>query len=272
MKLRVLIACEFSGVVREAFAARGWHAVSCDLRPTTTPGLHAQCDVRLLLEGWEPVHFSGECDPDGDGWCQVTDRDPNDCDCYGPTQDGIEYHDDLGRPRRHRRWDLLIAHPPCTYLTGSAEWAYTDGPYHQRVKPGTLTGAARRAAREEAAAFALALWQAPIRHIALENPVGHLATAIRPADQSIQPYEFGHDASKRTCLWLKNLPALVGTATVAPRMVDGKPRWGNQTDSGQNRLSPSEGRASERSLTYQGIADAMADQWTRFIRKWRTAA
>lgn len=158
-------------------------------------------------------------------------------------------------------WDLLIGHPPCTYLTCSAEWAYKDGPYHQKVKPGTLTGQDRRAAREEAIEFFMALATASIPHIAIENPVGVMSSRWRKPDQIIQPYQFGHDASKRTCLWLKDLPKLKPTLHIEPRMVDGKPRWGNQTDSGQNRESPSDDRWKVRSTTWQGWSDAFADQW-----------
>jgi len=140
-------------------------------------------------------------------------------------------------------WDLMIAHPDCTYLTNSAAWAYSDGPYHQKVKPGTLVGAARRTARAEALDFVRLLLDAPIPRIALENPVGAIGTNIRPATQFIQPYEFGDDASKITGLWLKNLPQLVGTRRVPGRLVMHKgkmvERWGNQTDSGQNKLTPS---------------------------------
>jgi hypothetical protein len=160
-------------------------------------------------------------------------------------------------------WDLAIFHPDCTYLTSSAEWAYGDGPYHQRVKPGTLVGAARRLARESAVAFVDKLRQAPIHRIAIENPRGHLSTAIGKPAQTIHPWQFGADASKATCLWLKNLPPLVPTKIVEPRMVDGRPRWANQTDSGQNKLPPSADRAMLRAATYPGIADAMADQWGR---------
>lgn len=209
--MRVLVACEFSGVVRDAFIARGHDAMSCDLLPTEAPGPHYQGDVRDIL---------------GDGW------------------------------------DLMIAHPPCTYLTNSAAWAFTDGPYHQKVRPGTLVGSARREAREQALAFVRALLGAPIPRIALENPIGCIGTRIRPHDQKIQPYQFGHDASKATCLWLKNLPKLRPSGFVEPRIINGRPRWSNQTDSGQNRLSPSERRWMDRSVTYQGIADAMAAQWS----------
>ena len=157
-------------------------------------------------------------------------------------------------------WDLAIFHPDCTYLTCSAEWAYGDGPYHQKVKSETLVGAARRAARVEAVAFVMKLWNAPIKRIAIENPRGHLSRHLgRP--QYIQPNWFGDDASKITGLWLKNLPELRPTKHVAPRMVNGRPRWANQTDSGQNNLPPSEDRWALRAMTYAGIANAMADQW-----------
>lgn len=156
-----------------------------------------------------------------------------------PTRDGSEYHlhcdvlsilDD--------GWDLAIFHPDCTYLTCSAEWAYGDGPYHQKVKPDTLVGAVRREARKEAVEFVKALANCAIPKIAIENPRG-----------------------KATCLWLKGLPALVPTKMIEPRMIGGKPRWANQTDTGQNKLPPSSDRAMQRAATYAGIADAFADQW-----------
>ena len=158
------------------------------------------------------------------------------------------------------QWDLAIFHPDCTYLTCSAEWAYGDGPYHMKLKPETLVGAARREARKQAVWFVKKLWNAPIPKIAIENPRGHLARHLGKS-QTIQPHWFGEDASKATCLWLKNLPPLVATNHVAPRMANGKPRWANQTDTGQNRLSPSEDRWALRAATYPGIAAACADQW-----------
>ena len=103
--------------------------------------------------------------------------------------------------------------------------------------------------------------QAPVPLIAIENPIGCISTRIRKADQTIQPYQFGHDASKATCLWLKGLPPLEPTQYVEPRIVNGRKRWGNQTDSGQNRLPPSADRWKIRSETYIGIAEAMANQW-----------
>lgn len=195
--MRVLIACEFSGIVRDAFIARGHHAISCDLLPSDRPGPHHQGDVRDILE---------------------------------------------------RGWDLLVAFPPCTYLCSSGlHW-------NARI-PG------RSVLTDEAIAFVRALLDAPVERIALENPVGRIGTAIRPCDQVIHPWEYGHDASKKTCLWLKGLPRLQPTHLVSPRIVNGRPRWGNQTDSGQNRLGPSPDRAKIRGTTYQGIADAMATQW-----------
>lgn len=195
--MRVLIACEFSGTVRDAFAAAGHDAMSCDLLPTTKPGEHYQGDIRDLLG---------------------------------------------------QAWDLMIAHPPCTYLCSS-------GLHWNKRRP------ERVSLTEEALDFVRLLLDAPIPRIALENPVGCISTRIRPYDQMIQPYEYGHDASKKTCLWLKNLPPLRPTQFIEPRMVNGKPRWGNQTDSGQNKLPPSQDRWAIRSETYEGIAKAMADQW-----------
>lgn len=171
-----------------------------------------------------------------------------------------------------RNWDLGIFFPDCTYLTCSAEWAYGDGPYHQKLKPETLVGLDRRLAREEAIEFAMRLMTCGIDKVAMENPVGVLSSRFRKPDQIIQPYQFGDDASKKTCLWLKGLPPIVGSEYVEPRYVDGKPRWANQTDSGQNRLSPGENRAELRSKTYPGIAKSMAEQWSEFIIKERNNA
>lgn len=214
----MLIACECSGAVRDAFRALGHDAWSCDLLPSNDMRFHNQCDVIRVLD---------------------------------------------------MQWDLMIGHPPCGFLTNSAAWAYSDPNfdrypgvgYHQKVKLGTLTGARRRAAREESIQFFQLLLEAPIDRIALENPTGVISTRIRKPEQIIQPHQFGEDASKGTCLWLKNLPPLVPTKHIAPRIVDGKPRWSNQTDSGQNKLSPSRTRAADRAVTYPGIAAAMAHQW-----------
>lgn len=171
------------------------------------------------------------------------------------------------------RWDLAIFHPMCTYLTVSAAWAFKDGPYHQKVKPGTLVGAARRAAREEALDNFRRLLALPYPK-AIENPApSFISKAIRAPDQTIQPYEHGDDASKRTGLWLDRLPRLRPTREIAGRVVEWPRgsgqrvrRWANQTDSGQNRLTPGPDRWLERSKTYPGIAAAMGDQWGRTSR------
>lgn len=195
--MKVLVACEYSGAVRDAFIARGHEALSCDLLPTDSPGPHYQGDVTDIIN---------------DGW------------------------------------DLMVAHPPCTYLSVSGMHWTTRG-----LRDPKLT--------EDALDFVKLLLNAPIERIALENPVSVISSRIRKPDQIITPYMFGHDASKKTCLWLKNLPPLKSTLMVEPRIVDGKKRWGNQTDSGQNKLAPSADRWKIRSETYRGIAEAMASQW-----------
>lgn len=184
--MRVLVACEYSGIVRDAFRARGHDAWSCDLLPTESPGQHVQGDVLAVLD---------------DGW------------------------------------DLMIAHPPCTYLASS-------GIHWNKRRP------ERAMKTEEALAFVLALARAPIPKIAIENPIGVLSTRWRKPDQIIQPWQFGHGETKATCLWLKNLPKLLPTD-----VVEGREQriW---------LMPPSEDRWKARSKTYRGIAEAMADQWT----------
>lgn len=189
------------------------------------------------------------------------------CDLM-PARDGSRFHLQgdvrrfLERAPDGEPWDLAIFHPDCTYFTNSAAWAFKDGPYHQKVKPGTLVGAERRAARERDAAFVRELRAAPIPKQVYENPRGYMCHILGQASQSIHPHQFGHDASKETCLWIfGGLPLLKATKIIAPRMVDGRPRWANQTDSGQNRLSPDPDRAMKRAETYPGIAEAFADQW-----------
>lgn len=195
--MRVLVACEYSGRVRDAFIRKGHEAVSCDLLPTDVEGPHYQGDVFDIIN---------------DGW------------------------------------DLMVCHPPCTYLSVSGmHWT------KRGLRDPQLT--------EDALEFVQKLLNAPIEKIALENPVSVISSRIRKPDQVIQPWQFGHDASKKTCLWLKNLPLLQPTNVIEPRIVDGKKRWGNQTDSGQNRLGPSEDRWKIRSETFEGIAEAMAQQW-----------
>lgn len=220
-KIRVLVACEYSGTVRDAFAKLGFDAWSCDLLPTDREGNHFQCDVMEIID---------------------------------------------------QNWDLMIAHPPCTYLASSGlHW-------NNRI-PG------RAKETEKSLDFVKKLLDADIKHIALENPIGAISGRIRKPDQIIQPYEYGHPESKSTCLWLKNLPKLQPTDLAKPKnyrcgcgkvFVAGsdisccgktiKPMWDNQTKSGQNKLAPSADRWKIRSTTYQGIADAMADQWGRSIQ------
>jgi len=196
-KKRCLVACEYSGQVRDAFIAQGWDAVSCDLLPADNGGPHYQGNVFDII---------------GEGW------------------------------------DMMIAFPPCTFLCSS-------GLHWNKRRP-------ERAEKTELAlGFVRELLNAPIERIALENPVGCISTRIRKYDQAIQPWQFGDDASKKTCLWLKNLPHLVPTDIIKPRIVNGRERWSNQTDTGQNRLGPSADRWKIRSKTYTGIAKAMAEQW-----------
>lgn len=213
--MRILIACEYSGVVREAFRAKGHDVWSCDLLPA---------------EDNSPYHIQGDV-------LDLLSRD---------TQGGNEY-------------DLLIAHPPCTYLCNSGwHWTTRDG-----------TGE-RLAKAHDALRFFETLHGLDIPKICIENPVPGplLRKAFGRPDQYIQPYYYGDDASKRTGLWLKGLPKLSIPSEeewIQPRTVerDGKTyrRWSNQTDSGQNRLPPSQTRGHERSRTYEGIARAFADQW-----------
>jgi hypothetical protein len=206
--LRVLVGCEFSGRVRDAFTAKGHYSMSCDLLPAETPGKHYQGDVRDIV---------------GDGF------------------------------------DLAIYHPPCTYLCASALWRAR--PEHDKDYP------KRKLNGEAALDFVRELMAAPVRQWALENPKGMIGSQIRKADQMIQPYQFGDDASKQTCLWLNDLKPLVADPAdyIEPRMVEyrGKmmPRWANQTPCGADRTSPGPDRWRTRSITFQGIANAMADQW-----------
>jgi hypothetical protein len=196
--MRVLVACEYSGTVRDAFRAKGHDAWSCDIIPTDAdPRWHIQGDALSLL---------------GDGW------------------------------------DLLIAHPPCTYMTNSGVcWLHKDP--------------TRWAKLDEAAAFFRAFWDAPIPRVAIENPVMHKYAkerigGLRQA-QTIQPYQFGHMEQKATCLWLRGLPKLKPTS-------DLKAETKALPDNERQRLHylpPSADRWKIRSTTFQGIADAMADQW-----------
>lgn len=181
---RLLVACEYSGRVRDAFVAKGWDAWSCDLLPT---------------ERESKQHYQG------------------------PVEDLL-----------HDHWDMLIAHPPCTHLAVSGARWFKDKQVEQAA----------------ALDFVRLLLDAPIHRIALENPVSIISSRIRKPDQIIQPWQFGHGETKATCLWLKNLPPLQPTAIVEGR------------ENKVHRMPPSPDRWKERSRTYQGIALAMADQWT----------
>lgn len=159
-------------------------------------------------------------------------------------------------PLLAQEWDLLIAFPPCTYLCSSGmHW--------------TVRGLRDPKLTEDALEFVRALLGTNVKHIALENPVGAISTRIRKPDCIIHPWQFGHPESKTTCLWLKHLPPLLPT-NICQKPPSG--RWENQTASGQNKLGPSPERAKERSRTYQGIANAMADQWGRFIETHHASA
>lgn len=216
--MRVLIACEYSGVVREAFRAKGHEAWSCDLLPAEDGSrYHVQGDVLALLS------------------CAYS--------------------------KMPHTWDLMIAHPPCTYLCNSGvHWLHPRGQTNTEQKRVNQ----RWNEMEKARAFFMALWDQPIPKIVVENPVPHKYGKLPPYTQTIQPYQFGDDASKRTCLWVKGLEPLSippDSQWVPPRIVDGRKRWSNQTDGGQNKLGPSEDRAKLRSKTYQGIANALAEQY-----------
>jgi hypothetical protein len=225
--MRILVACESSGVVRESFRALGHDAWSCDLQDADD-----NSEFHIVGDAVETAYGSN--------------------------------------------WDMMIAHPPCTYLAVSGMHWTTRG-----LRDPQLT--------EDALNFVQTLMDAPIEKICIENPVSVISTRIRTPDQCIQPWMFGHDASKKTCLWLKNLqPLKIDTAQVAPprgwvvgkavgdgwhsqkkdgvifsRPVDGEVRmlWGNQTPTGQNKLGPSTDRWKNRSKTYTGIAMNMASQW-----------
>lgn len=192
--MKILIACEFSGVVREAFKRRGHYALSCDILPTDIPGEHYQGDIFDIID---------------DGW------------------------------------DMMIAFPPCTFLTTTANRSFINNP--ERWKK-----------RLDAMLFVYKLMNVNIEKICIENPVGVISTHIRIPDQYIQPYEHGHRDSKKTGLWLKNLPILTPTHIVDPEWVTdsmGKKRYSKKA------WNPGKERSKTRSKTYQGVADAMALQW-----------
>ena len=195
------------------------------------------------------------------------------CDLL-PTRNPLGWHvqGDL-REMLDQDWDMVLAFPPCTYLTNSAEWAFKDPDfdrypgvgYHQKVQPGTLTGSARRTARQHALALVLRIWES-CGKVCIENPMGYLSNAWAKPTQIIQPWQFGHPHSKTTGLYLKNLPLLKPTRILAIeehgwKAPNGVWRWMNQTPGGQNNLPPTADRDKIRSTTYLGIGEAMAEQW-----------
>lgn len=200
--LRVLVACEYSGTVRDAFIRRGHDAISCDILPTESPGPHYQGDVRDLLS--EP-------------------------------------------------FDLMVAHPPCTYFSRAGQRWYYHGTLEDR--------AARYRALHESLDFVKTLASCDIPRIAIENPLGRLCTLWRRPDQVIQPWQFGDDEQKETGLWLKDLPPLSATEIVKPAtvVVGGKTyaRWHAESFLGKRGSD----RAHARNKFFTGVADAMADQW-----------
>lgn len=241
----VFIGMETSGVLRRRFQAMGHETYSCDLLPSE--------------DGGEELVFSSDGLPLG----RHMKGDVFDC---------------LANMQATDLWPTMaIFHPDCTNHTVSAAWAFNDPDYdrypgvgyHQKVKPETLVGSARREQRERDENDVRRIRDLPIERKAIENPTGTLSTRVLGKPQQIfQPNWFGDDASKGTCLWLWNLPPLVPTKRVQGRTVEwprgsGRfvDRWANQTEGGQNKLTPGPDRWKERSRTYPGPADAMVAQW-----------
>ena len=223
---KVLVACEESQRVCIAFRERGWEAYSCDIEPCSGgyPEWHIQQDVLPLIDG----------------------------DCTFVTVDGVEHHID-------GQWDLLICHPPCTYLTlAGNKWFKPEfkDRFPDRIKQ-----------RQEAIEFFMKFANAKCKHIAIENPVGVMSSQWRKPNQYIEPYYFGDAEKKKTGLWLEGLPTLNPTNVVRPVIVHCKsgvnePKWHMDSMS----LPPKE-RSRVRSQTFQGIAKAMADQWGRYLEE-----
>lgn len=212
-----------AGRVREAFRSKGHEAWSCDL---------------VAANDNSPYHIVGDC-----------------------------------RSLLHGSWDLMVGHPPCTYLCNSGvRWLKSQVEYELNWNADETLETREEGRRlferwmnlSLATEFFLELWEAPIPKIVIENPVPHKYANLPRYSQTIQPYQFGDDASKRTCLWLKGLPILSippKDTWVPPRIVDGKRRWANQAPSGADKTSPGKDRGMKRSLTYQGIANALANQY-----------
>ncbi len=268
--LRVLIACEYSGAVRDAFTAIGHYARSCDLLPTES--LHP---VRFRHEFgcYEHECFTPGCEDCeyGEPFCHVHGLDAFECACLGPTEDEAEYVDSE-RGARHltgdlfsidqcelESYDLLIAHPPCTHLAVSGSRWLT----RHWVKRGTggywHDPADKRRLQAEAVEFVKRIWALPIRMKCLENPISRLSTLWKKPTQIIQPWQFGHGETKATCLWLDGLPKLQPTDVVAGR------------EQRIHKMPPGPDRWKERSRTFEGIAAAMAEQWGGVLDEMREA-
>lgn len=239
--INILIGCEESQTVCKAFRARGFNAFSCDIEPCSGghPEWHIQQDV---LEIINPHQISNSF--------------------YGivfRTVDGEAYKIKNG-------WDLIIFHPPCTFLTCAGNRWYNVEKYGDKARQ-------RLKDREEAVEFFMKLYNTDCPYIAVENPQGIMSTRFRKPDQYIQPYEYGDPARKTTGLWLKGLPCLKPTNIVEPDLITfvnakGQTRTMDRGISGFDTLHlPPKERARVRSKTYQGIADAMASQWGDFILK-----
>ena len=238
-KLKVLIACEESQTVTKAFLALGHDAYSCDILPCSgqLPQRHFKCDIFTVIKQRGGILESGHV---------INDNRP---------------------------WDLMIAHPPCTYLSVSgARWYYHPDdwllPNHMKRPHPKFPDRAFH--REKAVEFFIKLWEAPIRHIAIENPVGIMSTRLCPPHQKVHPFHFGDSARKNTCLWLKNLPLLQHTNVVdegeRTYFYSGRsqPKW--YSDALINAKTTEE-RRTLRSKTFQGMAKAMAEQWAHSVKE-----
>jgi len=209
--MKILVACEFSGAVREAFKAKGHDAWSCDLIPSEIPGKHYCGDILDIFKDFSIIG---------------------------------------GKPK------LIVAHPDCTYLTVSGN-RWMNSKYSAKFPN-------RQQQRYHAQEFFMEMINAPIDQIAVENPIGVMSTFYRKPDQIIQPWQFGHPETKATCLWLKGLPKLIPTKIVTPEYIIGK-KDGKKYSPIHYMTAKSHGkdinRKKERSRTYKGIAEAMANQW-----------
>ena len=218
--MRVLVACEESQAVCKAFREIGHEAYSCDIQ---------ECSG-----GYPEWHVMGDALPLLNGNCVIRTADGNNHEISG-------------------RWDLIIAHPPCTYLTATGNAWFNIEKYGDKARQ-------RYKDREDAFKFFMQFANADCDHIAIENPIGYVSTHYRKPDQIIQPYYFGDDARKATCLWLKGLPKLVPTNIIPFTLV----KTGHGTDSPWHAYTwnlPKEERSRARSKTFPGIANAMANQW-----------